>query len=288
MSKHLVFVYGTLLSHQPNHRYLRRATCLAHQAWTTGKMVDVGTYPALIPHPFYRVYGELYAIKNYQLERLDILEAYYGKGAENHYERIRQTVFTDKGSQEAWIYVYPKYREWKYPHFGWGDWRVYRELTKPEILYFAYGSCMDKKRMEEQGVAHLFTDIVGRGVLPGYSLHYTHCSGDGGRADLLEIGGYAEGKVYRIGQEALLYLYDREGAREGGGTYRPAFVDVRCNGKIRTMLTFLVTEKDEETAPPAHYFEEIYRGALGILRKKYIEKLVRQYRELIKIKIGEG
>lgn len=91
-----------------------------------------------------------------------------------------------------------------------------------------------------------------------------------GRADIVEDGGYVEGKVYEIPKEALKYLYRREGAPY---VYRPTFVEVEVAGKKVQALTFVVKNKLTETAPPPEYEEEILRGGRGFLSEVYLNRL---------------
>ena len=157
-----------------------------------------------------------------------------------------------------------------------GDWCVDRLLKqKQTVLYFAYGSCMDTKRFEKAGVIHFFQNGSRGGTLDGYQLAFTRKTHDGGRADIVEKGGTVEGKVYEISVAAIPYLYRREGVESG--CYCPTLVDVALNGKaLKNVLTFVVVDKEEETAPPMHYVNEILRGGSEILSDSYMGK-VKQY-----------
>ncbi|WP_254842752.1 gamma-glutamylcyclotransferase [Bacillus sp. MRMR6] len=270
-----VFVYGTLRKGEVNHHLLRQAACMAEQAWALGTLYDTGYgYPAMKGEANSNVYGELYEVAEKELARLDILEDYTEGGKDNLYERIQQTVYTDHGPLQAYLYVTNKedLLKKKIPN---GDWKEYRLLADPSgsVLYFAYGSCMDTVRFESDGFAHYFQEMVGVGVLPNYTLRFTRKSTqDGwGRADIVEEGGRVEGKVYNIPVKALTeYLYHREGAPKA---YRPTFVELELNGENILALTFVVTKKDKETTPPPHYEQEILRGAKDFLSAPYITKL---------------
>ncbi|PTQ51012.1 MAG: hypothetical protein HSCHL_1753 [Hydrogenibacillus schlegelii] len=306
-----VFVYGTLRRHEPNAFRLNEAVWLARQAWVSGRLYDTGCgYPALVldvrsvrssasSHTG-RVYGELVEVSEKALAALDALEGYAEGRRDNHYDRVSVCVHTDTGETEAFAYVYPEERATGLKPIAFGDWKVYRHLPDPTKeasagsatdrqadgsdtwLYFAYGSCMDDRRFETDGVRELFRDVVGRGVLRGHTLAFTRRSqADGmGRADIVETGAphdVVEGKVYRIGRQALRYLYDREGVR--GGAYRPTFVDLEIGGETVTdVITFTVVEKGPETPPPPHYAEEILRGARGFVSEKYYEFLLNKCR----------
>nr|WP_263327194.1 gamma-glutamylcyclotransferase family protein [Neobacillus sp. Marseille-Q6967] len=270
-----VFVYGTLRKGEPNAHLLKSATCIAEQCWTNGVVYDTGYgYPAIKPTPSSRIYGELYSVTEEELGRLDQLEGYREGRKDNLYERIEQTVYTDKGSFQAYMYIASKENLLK-KRIPNGDWKEHKLLLKQNdsVLYFAYGSCMDQERFIKDGFAYYFQSIIGVGILPNYTLRFTRKSSmDGmGRADIVEEGGRVEGKVYQIPVKALKdYLYKREGAPKA---YRPTFVTVELNGKKVQALTFVVVNKKTETAPPARYEEEILRGANGFLSADYISSI---------------
>nr|WP_269448687.1 gamma-glutamylcyclotransferase [Metabacillus kandeliae] len=153
------------------------------------------------------------------------------------------------------------------------DWKCHLYLQKKELLYFAYGSCMDEKRFIEHQADHHFKTVMGRGLAEGYDLAFTRRAADGGRADMIETGGTVEGKVYKIKKEALEYLFEREGVL--GSVYRPAFLDIEVNGeRIEDVLTFLVIDKEEEISPPQGYWNEIICGAEGCVSEEYLERLM--------------
>ena len=267
-----VFVYGTLRKGEVNNSLLKNAACMAEQCWTNGLLYDTGYgYPAMTQSPSSRIYGELYSVTEEELEKLDQLEGYQEGRNDNLYVRIQQRVYTDKGVYRAFLYIASKENlvKRKIPN---GDWKEYNLLLNKNdsVFYFAYGSCMDNKRFLEDGFAHYFQNMVGVGVVTNYKLRFTRRSFiDGmGRADIVEEGGRVEGKVYEIPVKALKeYLYQREGAPKA---YRPTFVTLELNCKMVQALTFVVVNKQAETAPPDWYEEEIYRGANGFLSADYI------------------
>ncbi|MFJ7726701.1 gamma-glutamylcyclotransferase [Neobacillus sp. NPDC097160] len=281
MNKQLVFVYGTLRKHQRNHHLLSGATCLASQCWTVGKLIDSEFgYPYLVPSASGRVYGEIYQVDQLQLKALDTLEGYHGPKQNNYYLRTKQLIHTDTESYEAFVYIFSNEKLTRnLMQIKNGDWSVNQLLNQNQSLfYFAYGSCMDDVRFRTAGVNHYFQKVIGFGILDGYTLRFTKRSHDGGRADIVEEPGTVEGKVYEIPLEALSYLYRREGVN--AGCYRPALIDITINGRaIKNVFTFVVVDKEPETAPPNHYIEEILRGGHGFLSADYMEKLRKQLKE---------
>jgi gamma-glutamylcyclotransferase (GGCT)/AIG2-like uncharacterized protein YtfP len=276
-----VFVYGTLRKHEENSHLLEGAKCIAEQCWTFGALYDTGNgYPAMKDHDTTRVYGELYVVDEKQLHELDLLEDYLGPGQKNLYDRTRKTVFTDIGSHEAFVYTINRECEHMCKLLiGSGDWKLDRRFpSESPFLYFAYGSCMDDERFKACGVENYFKKIIGAGVLYGYELRFTRKVQDGGRADIVEEGGKVEGVVYEVPPEALSYLYRREGVKYK--SYRPAFVDVTVDGTLmKNVLTFVVVDKEKETAPPKEYAEEIIRGASKFLSASYVKKLKKRFKE---------
>jgi gamma-glutamylcyclotransferase (GGCT)/AIG2-like uncharacterized protein YtfP/cation transport regulator ChaC len=287
----LVFVYGTLRQSEPNHAWLDGAELVAEQAYVHGRLWDTGRgYPAAVlcepdPDRSNRIYGELYRIQPEMLRNLDELEDYRGPEGPNEYERVRQLVHTDQQTYTACIYVYP-FPPDQGKLLESGDWKAETRLKMEPMLYFAYGSCMDRDRFRTDGVDHLFQHVLGRGVLPHYELKFARKAADGlGRADIVETrpqGSRVEGKLYSINREALDYLFKREGV--AGKAYRPAFVNVEHNGSmLRDVITFTVVHKENrEAQPPEEYAEEILRGASGVVSEEYYEMLQ------MKMRRGEG
>lgn len=239
-----VFVYGTLRRHEDNAHYLQKAERLAEQCWTAGRLYDTGVgYPALVPSEKEWVYGELYRVSRWELALLDELEDYFGPGrSDNLYERVTRTVHTDRGTVKAYVYMWARGKDGLNGWIRSGDWKVYRHLQRSPWLCFVYAPMIVLQSLQEQGAAHLFSDCVGRGKLAGYSLRIIGRETTGGeRADLVEGGGEVEGKVYRIGREALEYLWKRAAVHQG--LYRPAFIDLTCGEKqLVDVLTFLAVK----------------------------------------------
>jgi gamma-glutamylaminecyclotransferase len=78
-----VFVYGTLLRGQVNHRLLAGAVCLGpHSTAPVFTLFHLGTYPGLVRGGTTAVAGEVYRVDGATLCRLDVLEDYprlYGR-----------------------------------------------------------------------------------------------------------------------------------------------------------------------------------------------------------------
>jgi gamma-glutamylcyclotransferase (GGCT)/AIG2-like uncharacterized protein YtfP len=74
-----------------------------------------------------------YRISSKTLDRLDRLEGYYGEGEDNHYLRVIQTLHTDKGIEQAYVYVYTEDKALGLEYITFGDWK-YHQLHKRDTL----------------------------------------------------------------------------------------------------------------------------------------------------------
>ncbi|SDY91336.1 Cation transport regulator ChaC [Evansella caseinilytica] len=275
-----VFVYGTLRRGEANHDLLSPATLIASQAWVTGELFDTGEgYPAMVDSSdeSSEVYGEIYEVNNEQLTALDVLEGYAPAGTNHLYERKKRMIYTDKQAVEAYVYIIAQENQHMLARkIACGDWRIHRWLKmQPErFFYFAYGSCMDNERFMTDGVAEMFTDIIGCSAAKGYDFCFSRHSDDGGRADIKEGDGTVEGVMYLLPFAAAEYLYKREGVN--ANVYRPALLELPINETSVEALTFTVKNKQPDLAPPDHYAIEILRGASRHLSSAYYEFL-KQY-----------
>ena len=117
-----VFVYGTLLSGEPNH-YLLHGQLLVGEARTRAQfnLVSLGAFPALVAGGEVAVRGEVYDIDAATLAALDRLEGYPGFYA-------REPVELDGGVVgEALAYLLPSERVAGRPEIPHGDWKTWRK-----------------------------------------------------------------------------------------------------------------------------------------------------------------
>lgn len=97
----LVFVYGTLMSGEGNHRYLEDSKCLGLATIEGYDMYNVGWYPAIIPGDNL-IIGELYQVPIEDIPSIDMLE---GEGS--LYAKTCETVTDAEGKTTfALVYVY--------------------------------------------------------------------------------------------------------------------------------------------------------------------------------------
>ncbi len=146
------------------------------------------------------------------------------------------------------------------------------------VYYFAYGSCMSP-----QDFARTVPDfnIVGRAVLPGYRLAFTHYSEGrmGGVADVVEAPDEeVEGVLYQFPSAYLERLDDREGVSEG--FYRRMEVTVQMDGSEQTAWTYTVVDKAPEEIAPSGLYRDIILDGAQLLSASYNERITRHMASL--------
>ncbi|WP_052487737.1 gamma-glutamylcyclotransferase family protein [Gordoniibacillus kamchatkensis] len=119
-----VFVYGTLLPGECNHRIVAPHLAAAPSPGAVrGRLYDAGEYPGLVPDDSATpVEGAWLYVRRAGLAAMDELEDYYGPGGDNDYERIR--IRDADGAREGWTYVWLDGRG--YPLIAGGSWRKHR------------------------------------------------------------------------------------------------------------------------------------------------------------------
>lgn len=150
-----IFVYGTLMRGETRYGILREfgVEC-ALLADTPGRLLDLGTFPGLVPDEkdgrFVR--GELIRCRDHErlLRRLDEIEGFRGPGREdNLFERkVVPVGMLDGHVREAWAYVYARPAGGA-PVIASGDWREYRGTRQRVLRAIVRGHCGG----DEQAVA---------------------------------------------------------------------------------------------------------------------------------------
>lgn len=114
-----VFVYGTLLAGEPNHRLLRGARLVgAASTKPVFALADLGFFPALVERGASAVSGEVYEVDAATLTRLDVLE-----GHPRFYRRRR--IALDNGTHADTYVLSPEQAAGR-PIIVSGDWRSRR------------------------------------------------------------------------------------------------------------------------------------------------------------------
>jgi gamma-glutamylaminecyclotransferase len=121
--QHLVFVYGTLMRDEINHRLLATARFVA-EAHTEPcfELFDLGHFPAMNTGGQTMVRGEVYAVDDQTLVRLDRLEG--------HPEFYQRTPIRLADGQEVQTYLMGDARMRRRPAIALGDWRAHRKRAR--------------------------------------------------------------------------------------------------------------------------------------------------------------
>jgi gamma-glutamylaminecyclotransferase len=116
---HMVFVYGTLMRDEINHWLLATARFVA-EAHTEPcfELFDLGHFPAMSTGGQTVVRGEIYAVDDQTLVRLDRLEG--------HPEFYQRTPIRLADGQEVQTYLMEDVRMRRRPAISSGDWRAHR------------------------------------------------------------------------------------------------------------------------------------------------------------------
>jgi gamma-glutamylaminecyclotransferase len=111
-----IFVYGSLLSGERNHRVLEGARLIGEARTAPSfSLHDLGSYPAMVADGTYAIVGELYEVDEPTLARLDTFE-----GHPSYYERC--TIRLENGGT-AETYLLPRDQAGRAPLIASGDWR---------------------------------------------------------------------------------------------------------------------------------------------------------------------
>ncbi|MCP3025930.1 gamma-glutamylcyclotransferase [Halobacillus sp. A5] len=271
-----LFVYGTLCKGERNHHYVKNEICISEQAFIRSKLYKGEFYyPFIVHHESEITFGELYKVDDDIEPLIDKLEGWHPDDPSPLFHKKLVQVQTPKVEVEAYTYFGSAQLN-KEKEIRSGDWKVEGVINTQPVYYFAYGSCMDNARFKKAGVDHLFERIIGGAHLNHYEMLFSHHLTDGARADIGEAeNGLVEGVLYEVNEEALDYLYMREGVYSYW--YRPTVVTVKRNETTYRALTFTVITKNPNKAVPLHYAIEIHRGAARHLSKSYGEQIVNTF-----------
>jgi gamma-glutamylcyclotransferase (GGCT)/AIG2-like uncharacterized protein YtfP len=117
-----VFVYGTLLAGEPNHRLLARARRVCEASTGEGfALFDLGAFPGMVRARQGAVFGEVYEVDGPTLEALDRLE-----GHPRFYERTEITLASPAEGEPVWTYLLRPEQVAGRKRIESGSWRAHR------------------------------------------------------------------------------------------------------------------------------------------------------------------
>jgi gamma-glutamylaminecyclotransferase len=123
--EHLVFVYGTLRQDEVNHDLLAQARFVAEgRTEPCFELFDLGAFPAMSAGGETAVLGEVYAVDEATLARLDRLE-----GHPSFYQRTQIRL---EGGQKVKTYLMDRARMRGRAPIASGDWRTHRTRARGE------------------------------------------------------------------------------------------------------------------------------------------------------------
>ena len=115
----VIFVYGSLLKGEPNHRLLLSAEYLGPgRTPPSYRLMDLGPYPGLLPGGATAVAGEVYRGQESLIGTLDALE--------EHPDVYIRTAIRLEDGREAWTYLLRRAAPRNRPEIQSGAWRAYR------------------------------------------------------------------------------------------------------------------------------------------------------------------
>ena len=121
MAESLILVYGSLLSGERNHGYLQHAQLIGKGVTLPHfELLDLGSYPAMVLDGRTAIHGEIYAVDDDTLARLDRLE-----GHPYYFVRAHITL-QGPDELEVWVYVMRREILTAKPRIASGDWKARR------------------------------------------------------------------------------------------------------------------------------------------------------------------
>ena len=213
----LVFVYGTLMSGEGNHRYLENSTFLGRTALEGYDMHDVGWYPAIVPGDGLAV-GELYSVPVEDMHSIDMLE---GEGS--LYAKRCETVTYGEGKTAfAFVYVYMRDVSGLERIPAWGRDYVWYVSYGSNMLYERFMCYIEGGSFEGSTPRERCRDpsppVVVRTIEIPYDMYFGNVSRSWKRGGVSFIDmtkkGNSLGVAYLITREQL----DHVATQENGGT----------------------------------------------------------------------
>ena len=255
-----VFVYGTLMKGETNHRYLENSTYLGTTLIEGYEMYDVGWYPAIIAGDGL-VVGEVYQVPKSDMPAIDRLE---GEG--HLYAKKCQRVILNGKPTFAFVYVYL------------GDCSDLERIAswKEYVWYVSYGSNMLFERFiryikggsyggsaYREACSDTSLPVAVRTVEIPFDMYFGNLSSWGGGVSFLDTTkkGKSLGVAYLITKEQFEHVSCEEncGRCPGGGEWYEDIIDLKpIDGfEVKTITNNDLRDYNE---PSQAYLETLFKG----------------------------
>ena len=123
-----VFIYGTLLPGENNYHIVSPHLIERNKGNVTGKLLNVGAFPALVLHPTNIVSGEWFTVSEQGLVDMDVLEGYVPYHPNNHYERV--CIKDNDNEIEGYVYIYSHAKAINLEEITSGCWKTFQSQSK--------------------------------------------------------------------------------------------------------------------------------------------------------------
>lgn len=264
-----LFVYGTLMRSGRAEDLLSDSEFMGKAILKDYAMYNLGRYPGIVAQKGAWVEGELYAIHDSAIPRLD---EYEGEGY--LYRRELVTVESSAGSKQAWAYVYlekPEGEPMNEPwikndddvvwYAGYGS-----NLSKERFLCYIKGGVCRENGKEYTGCTNkqLVSDVDDQAWFPG-QMYFGNESGSWNHKGVAFYDPNASGRtfvrMFKITRRQLREIQDQEGstAKWYG---RVQALGIHADGHPIYTLT-------SETRRPANAPDETY---LSLIAKALVEE----------------
>lgn len=128
MTTHDLFVYGTLMREERNHRLLAEAEFIGEARTVAGfTMIDLGAFPGVVAAGFGAIAGELYRVDARTLAAVDRLEG--------HPSFYRRTEIELEGGERAEAYLLPARELRRAEVIAGGSWRAHASRHRARVHY---------------------------------------------------------------------------------------------------------------------------------------------------------
>ena len=248
---HRIFVYGTLMRGESNHRLIASQE-LEGEGFIRGfNLYNLGYYPGIRPsdNPEHVVYGEVYLVDDRTLERVNQLE---GEGS-LYLLQFTEVVMKDK-TVSAGVYVYN--------HICKKSTRIYSGCWKQQKIYIAYGSNMNMHQMLEERCPT--AKDLGISYLNGYRLLFRANKNGNVYATIEEDASSSVPVVlWAIDKECEDTLDRREGwfrDNPSNSFYLKKIISVDFNGESVPGIVYIMTNYGKEGKPSDAYLNRILDG----------------------------